>query len=148
MGVAQPNIGVLFHVASIVLGVIIASFGEITFILVGFLFQCGGIVFEAMRLVLVPKLLNGDEYKIDPLVSLYYFASVCAVMNAAVALFLEVPRISMQDVHGIGAPILRANALVAFLLNVSAVFLVSILRNEPSYPGLINFRSAEPLPSS
>jgi len=148
MGVAQPNIGVLFNVAFIVLGVIIASFGEITFILVGFLFQCSGIVFEAMRLVLVQKLLNGDEYKMDPLVSLYYFAPVCAVMNAAVALVLEVPRISMQEVYGVGAPILIANALVAFLLNVSAVFLVSILRNEPSYPELINFRSAEPLPSS
>lgn len=125
MGVAQPNIGVLLNVSFIVLGVVIATFGEITFILIGFLFQCGGIVFEAIRLVLVQKLLNGDEYKMDPLVSLYYFAPVCAVMNGVVALFFEVPYISIQEVYGIGAPILIANAMVAFLLNVSAVFLVS-----------------------
>jgi hypothetical protein len=125
MGIAQPNLGVLFNVSFIVLGVAIATFGEIKFVLTGFLFQCGGIIFEATRLVLVQKLLNGEEYKMDPLVSLYYFAPVCTAMNAIIALFLEVPRISINEVYGIGAPILIANALVAFLLNVSAVFLVS-----------------------
>lgn len=125
MGIAQPNVGVLLNVSCIVLGVVIATFGEIKFVLIGFLFQCAGIVFEAIRLVLVQKLLNGEEYKMDPLVSLYYFAPVCAVMNGMIALFLEVPRISMHEVYGIGVPILIASALVAFLLNVSAVFLVS-----------------------
>jgi hypothetical protein len=132
MGVTQPNLGVLFNVSFIVLGVVIATFGEITFVLIGFLYQCGGIVFEAIRLVLVQKLLNGADYKMDPLVSLYYFAPLCAAMNGVVALFLEVPRISVQEVYGIGAPILIANALVAFLLNVSAVFLVSAPRTRVS----------------
>jgi hypothetical protein len=132
MGIAQPNLGVLFNVSFIVLGVVIATFGEIKFVLTGFLFQCGGIIFEATRLVLVQKLLNGEEYKMDPLVSLYYFAPVCTVMNAIIALFLEVPHISINEVYGVGAPILIANALVAFLLNVSAVFLVSTLPLFPS----------------
>jgi hypothetical protein len=134
MGITQPNLGVFFNVSFIAIGVAIATFGEITFILTRFLFQCGGIVFEAIRLVLVQKLLNGEEYKMDPLVSLYYFAPVCAAMNGMITLFLEVPHISMQEVYGIGAPILIANTLVAFLLNVSAVFLVSILHYEYSYP--------------
>jgi hypothetical protein len=148
MGVAQPNLGVLFNVSFIVLGVIIATYGEITFILIGFLYQCGGIIFEATRLVLVQKLLNGSEYKMDPLVSLYYFAPLCAVMNGVIALFTEVPRISMQDIYAVGAPILIANALVAFLLNVSAVLLVSSLRFQYWHRELTSSRSAEPPPSS
>ncbi len=130
MGVTQPSLGVLFNVSFIVIGVILASLGEITFVLAGFVYQCGGIIFEAMRLVLVQKLLNGAEYKMDPLVSLYYFAPLCAVMNAIVALVWEVPHLTMKEVYAVGAPIFVANALVAFLLNVSAVFLVSDLQSE------------------
>lgn len=129
MGVTPPSLGVLSNVSFIVIGVILASFGEITFVLAGFLFQCGGIIFEAMRLVLVQKLLNGAEYKMDPLLSLYYFAPLCAVMNATVALVWEVPHITMKEVYAVGLPVLFANALIAFLLNVSAVFLVSELQS-------------------
>jgi hypothetical protein len=125
MRVAQPNLGVLFNISFIVLGVVLASFGEITFVLTGFIYQCTAIVFESIRLVLVQKLLNGAEYKMDPLVSLYYFAPVCVVMNCVVALVWEVPAITMEEILAVGAPILIANAMGAFLLNVSAVFLVS-----------------------
>lgn len=49
--VAPPSLTELGKVSFIVLGVMIASFGEIQFVLIGFLYQCGGILFEAMRLV-------------------------------------------------------------------------------------------------
>ena len=126
MGVSQPNLGVLFNISFIVLGVVVASFGEITFVLIGFIYQCAGIAFESTRLVLIQKLLNGDEYKMDPLVSLYYYAPVCAVMNTAIALVMEIPYITKDEISAVGLPILFANALVAFLLNVSAVFLVRV----------------------
>lgn len=124
MGMAPVNLKVLMNVSVIVLGVVIASFGEIKFVLVGFLFQLGGIVFEATRLVMVQRLLSSSEYKMDPMVSLYYFAPICAVMNGAVALFLEVPRVTMDHIYGVGIWVLIANAMVAFLLNVSVVFLI------------------------
>jgi hypothetical protein len=111
-------------VSVIVIGVIIASFGEIQFDLTGFLYQLGGITFEALRLVLVQKLLNSAEYKMDPLVSLYYFAPVCALMNGLTALVTEVPTMSMENIYHIGILTLIANAMIAFLLNVSVVFLV------------------------
>lgn len=41
----------------------------------GFIFQAMGIMFEASRLVAIQKLLHG--LKMDPLVSLYWFAPVC-----------------------------------------------------------------------
>lgn len=114
----------LFNVSFIVLGVVIASFGEIDFVLAGFLYQLAGLIFEALRINLVQTLLNGAEYKMDPLVSLYYFAPVCAVMNTIVALFLEVPQVTMEEFNAVGIPIFIANAGCAFLLNVAVVFLV------------------------
>ncbi|EEP82389.1 Cas4p protein [Uncinocarpus reesii 1704] len=124
LGMAPPNMRVLFNVSFIVLGVIIASFGEIHFVLIGFLFQIGGIAFEATRLVMVQRLLSSAEYKMDPLVSLYYFAPVCAVMNFVVALFVEIPRCGLADIQKAGLITLLANGMVAFLLNVAVVFLI------------------------
>ncbi|OJI99954.1 hypothetical protein ASPVEDRAFT_81544 [Aspergillus versicolor CBS 583.65] len=124
MGMAPVNLKVLTNVAVIVIGVVIASFGEIKFVFIGFLFQIAGIVFEATRLVMVQRLLSSAEYKMDPLVSLYYFAPVCAVMNGVTALFLEVPTLTMGHIYNVGVWTLLANAVVAFLLNVSVVFLI------------------------
>lgn len=127
MGTEKVNQKLLFNVSFIVIGVIIASFGEIKFVLIGFLFQLGGVCFEAMRLVLVQRLLSSAEYKMDPLVSLYYFAPVCATMNFCFAVVFEIPYMSMGDLYHVGLSLLLLNAVIAFALNVSAVFLVSTL---------------------
>jgi len=84
----------------------------------------GGIVFEAIRLIMIQILLSGEGQNMDPLVSLYYYAPVCAVMNAIVALVMEMGTFKMEDIWRVGAFVLLANAGVAFLLNVSSVFLV------------------------
>lgn len=123
-GVAKPNMNVLFNVSFIVIGVILASFGEIEFVMIGFVIQCAGIMFEATRLVMVQRLLNSPDTKMDPLVSLYYFAPVCLAMNTVVALVWEVPKVSMAEVHAVGYHIFLLNAMVAFGLNVSVVFLI------------------------
>ncbi|CEJ58756.1 Putative DMT family organic anion transporter [Penicillium brasilianum] len=123
-GIAPANFKTLGNVAIIVLGVVIASFGEIKFNMLGFLIQCGGIVFEALRLVMVQRLLSSAEFKMDPLVSLYYYAPACAVTNGIVTLFTDVPRMTMNDIYSLGIMTLIANALVAFLLNASVVLLI------------------------
>ncbi|KAI0378453.1 TPT-domain-containing protein [Hypomontagnella monticulosa] len=124
MGLAPPNLKQLANVSAIVVGVMIASFGEIKFVWIGFLYQLGGLMFEAIRLNLVQALLSSAEYKMDPLVSLYYFAPICAVMNGVVALFWEVPNVSMAEVYHVGLFTFFLNGLCAFLLNVSVVFLI------------------------
>ena len=130
---APVNLKVLMNVGIIVLGVVIASFGEIRFVFIGFIFQIGGIIFEATRLVMVQRLLSSAEYKMDPLVSLYYFAPVCAVMNGLTALFLEVPNLTMGHIYNVGIWTLLANAVIAFMLNVSVVFLVSSSPSPTAY---------------
>ena len=75
---------------------------------------------------MVQRLLSSAEFKMDPLVSLYYYAPACAVTNGIVTLFAEAPRLTMGDIYGLGIGTLIANALVAFLLNASVVLLVSL----------------------
>ncbi|KAJ6257104.1 hypothetical protein Dda_7989 [Drechslerella dactyloides] len=124
LGKDRPTTKTFGNVSIIVLGVIIASYGEIKFVLIGFIFQALGVGFEATRLAMVEKLLNSAEYKMDPLVSLYYFAPVCAAMNFVLFLFLEASTISVDDIFRVGPVLLVINALVAFALNVSVVFLI------------------------
>lgn len=125
-GLKEPSMKTFLNVSIIVVGVVLASFGEIQFVLVGFMFQLGGILFEATRLVMMENLLSGTDFKMDPLVSLYYFAPACAVMNGLAGLILEVPKMKLADVYAVGITNLVGNAMVAFLLNVSVVFLVSL----------------------
>lgn len=102
----------------------LATFGEIRFVLSGFAFQMGALVFEAYRLALIQRLLSSDEDKMDPLVSLYYYAPICALMVFIIALFAEVPKITIESIQAVGWWTLTANAAIAFLLNVSSVLLV------------------------
>ncbi|PNY24643.1 sugar phosphate/phosphate translocator [Tolypocladium capitatum] len=124
LGVTQPNLKQFLNVSAIVVGVIIASFGEIHFVTIGVLYQIGGIIFEALRLTMVQRLLSSADFKMDPLVSLYYFAPICAVMNGLVALIWEFPKVSMADVYNVGLFTFFLNGLCAFMLNVSVVFLI------------------------
>ena len=94
------------------------------FDLTGFIYQVTGVMFEATRLVMIQMILSSPDFKMDPLVSLYYYAPVCAVMNAVVSSFTELPVIHLEDIYRVGIITLTANAMVAFLLNVSLVFLV------------------------
>lgn len=131
LGVSSPNLKVFLNVSMIVVGVVIASFGEIEFVVIGVMWQIGGIVFEALRLTMVQRLLSSAEYKMDPLVSMYYFAPVCALMNFVIAVIWELPKVSTEDVYRVGLFTFFLNGLCAFLLNVSVVFLVSFWEKCP-----------------
>lgn len=124
LGVSQPNLKVFLNVSTIVVGVVIASIGEIKFVWIGFIYQMFGIIFEALRLTMVQRLLSSAEFKMDPLVSLYYFAPVCAAMNFVVALFWEIPKVGMDEIYNVGLFTFFLNGMCAFLLNVSVVFLI------------------------
>lgn len=82
--------------------------------------------FEAIRLVMTQVLLSGDGQKMDPMVSLYYYAPVCALMNFVLVWFTEMATFKMEDFVRVGPFILIINASVAFLLNLASLFLVSV----------------------
>ena len=120
----EPDLKKLANVSIIVVGIVLASYGEIAFVLTGFIYQALGITFESIRLVMVQKLLSSAEYKMDPLVSLYYFAPVCAIMNAIVCLLFEGSSLTLSAITNLGFFTLFLNASVAFCLNVAVVFLI------------------------
>jgi len=71
---------------------------------------------------MIQILLHG--LKMDPLVSLHYYAPVCALINLAILPFTE-GLAPFYELARLGPLILLSNAAVAFGLNVAAVFLVS-----------------------
>jgi drug/metabolite transporter (DMT)-like permease len=126
LGLAKPTIGIWLNIIVIVAGVVIASLGEIKFIFSGFMFQMCGLFFEAYRLGLIQRLLSSEENNMDPLVSLYHYAPVCGILVLGVAAVTELPRMTIEDIRGVGMWTLTSNAAVAFFLNVSSVFLVRL----------------------
>ncbi|KAH7318424.1 triose-phosphate transporter family-domain-containing protein [Stachybotrys elegans] len=122
--VADPSLNKFLNILVIVLGVGLSSAGEIDFSMVGFMYQVGGIIFEALRLVMIQVMLSGEGLKMDPLVGLYYYAPVCAVMNFIVAIPTELPKFQVEDMAKAGYGMLLLNAMVAFMLNIASVFLI------------------------
>ncbi|KAL7006547.1 hypothetical protein EMMF5_003968 [Cystobasidiomycetes sp. EMM_F5] len=122
MGLEVPTKRTLVIVLCISSGVALASYGEIDFALSGFICQALGIIFEAARLVAIQKLLHG--LKMDPLVSLYYFAPVCAALNFVLLLTYEGLGPVYSSWSQLGPIILITNAACAFCLNVAVVFLI------------------------
>jgi hypothetical protein len=61
----------------------------------------------------------------DPLVSLHYYAPVCAGINLIFLPFTE-GLAPFYELPKLGAAILLSNASVAFFLNIAAVFLVGV----------------------
>lgn len=102
----------------------VASVGEIRISWIGVWFQIAGLVFESMRVVMIQVLLSDGGEKMDPLVSLYYFAPVCGAMNLVMVWFTELGSFQVADFMRVGPFFLVFNAMVAFGLNVSSVFLV------------------------
>lgn len=119
----EPNRKLAVIVFLISAGVCLASYGELQFVLNGFFIQSAAVIFEASRLVMIQILLQG--MKMDPLVSLHYYAPVCAAINLFFIPFTE----GLEPFYAlttISPWILISNASVAFLLNVAAVFLIGV----------------------
>ncbi|KAI5480059.1 DUF250 domain containing membrane protein [Pseudohyphozyma bogoriensis] len=122
MGLDKFNQRTATVVVAISMGVALAAYGEIDFAFEGFLYQLFGIMFEATRLVAIQKLLQG--LRMDPLVSLYYYAPVCAGLNALLIPVYEGWEPFEVVLERVGAPFLLVNASTAFCLNIAVVFLI------------------------
>lgn len=110
----------------VVVGVAAATVGEGAFNLFGFLLQLAGFFLDALRLVLIKKLLSSRGTKLDPLSGLYYYCPVCVVLllwpvvHFEGSMVLDVLRHASPSLIGI----IVLNGLVAFSVNIS---LLSVL---------------------
>ncbi|KAL8487283.1 hypothetical protein ACS0TY_023819 [Phlomoides rotata] len=103
-------------------GVVISSYGEIHFNIVGTMYQVTGIFAEALRLVLTQVLLQKKGLTLNPITSLYYIAP-CSFMFLFVPWYLlEMPGMEVSQIK-FNFWIFFSNALCALALNFS-IFLV------------------------
>ncbi|KAI1096705.1 TPT-domain-containing protein [Rostrohypoxylon terebratum] len=127
MGVEHPTWSKLGHILLIVLGVAMASAGEIHFSWLGTFFQMTGIVLESIRVISIQSLLSNKGLEMDSFVLLYYYAPVCAIANFFLSLSSEWGTFRWAHVVEVGPWILTSNALVAFLLNIFGILLIGKL---------------------
>lgn len=110
----------------VVVGVAAATVGEGAFNVFGFMLQFVAFLIDALRLVLIKKLLSSHGTKLDPLSGLYYYCPVCIVLLLWPVAHFEGNMVS--DVLRHASPsllcMLVLNGLVAFSVNIS---LLSVL---------------------
>uniref|UniRef100_A0A7N0UCV0 Sugar phosphate transporter domain-containing protein n=1 Tax=Kalanchoe fedtschenkoi TaxID=63787 RepID=A0A7N0UCV0_KALFE len=103
-------------------GVVISSYGEIHFNVVGTAYQVTGIFAEALRLVLTQVLLQKKGLSLNPITSLYYIAPCSFVFLFIPWYYLEKPTFEVAQIQ-FNFWIFFSNALCALALNFS-IFLV------------------------
>ncbi|KAI0598208.1 TPT-domain-containing protein [Biscogniauxia sp. FL1348] len=123
-GVERPTLTTALYTLVIVAGVLVASAGEMHFSWPGLAYQAGGVLFESVRLVMIQHLVSDAGLRMDPLVSLYYYAPVCALANLLVSCLSGWGSFEWRHATDAGLGMLLLNASVAFLLNVSSVLLI------------------------
>lgn len=73
-GTDKLSWAVFMNMLLVSVGVVISSYGEIHFNIIGTLYQVTGILAEALRLVLTQVLLQKKGLALNPITSLYYIA--------------------------------------------------------------------------
>ena len=123
-GMESPTTTEIALVHVICMGVAIASYGELKFSWVGFVFISCGIIAESVRLVLTNYIMN--NLKLDPLSSLYYISPVCMIMIGCCCYHFESHLLPIDRILSTEfIQILLVNGLVAFSLNVAVVYVIS-----------------------
>ncbi|XP_052150233.1 probable sugar phosphate/phosphate translocator At1g48230 [Oryza glaberrima] len=103
-------------------GVVVSSYGEIHFNIIGTLYQVTGIFAEALRLVLTQVLLQKKGLTLNPITSLYYIAPCSFIFLFVPWFLLEKPEMDVSQIQ-FNYWIFFFNAVAAFALNIS-IFLV------------------------
>ncbi|KAM1923147.1 hypothetical protein FF1_021686 [Malus domestica] len=121
-GTDKARCDVFTNMLLVSVGVVISSYGEIHFNVVGTVYQVTGIFAEALRLVLTQVLLQKKGLTLNPITSLYYIAPCSFVFLFVPWLLLEKSAIEYSQIQ-FNFWIFFSNALCALALNFS-IFLV------------------------
>ncbi|KAL2470213.1 putative sugar phosphate/phosphate translocator [Abeliophyllum distichum] len=113
---------VFLNMVLVSVGVVVSSYGEIHFNVIGTVYQVTGIFAEALRLVLTQVLLQKKGLTLNPITSLYYIAPCSFIFLFVPWYFLEKPGMEISQIQ-FNFWIFFSNAVCALLLNFS-IFLV------------------------
>ncbi|XP_054815338.1 probable sugar phosphate/phosphate translocator At3g14410 [Prosopis cineraria] len=104
-------------------GVLVASYGEININWVGVIYQMGGVVGEALRLIFMEIFVKRKGLKLNP-ISVMYYVSPCSALCLFIPwVFLEKTKMEEHGSWNFPPTVLILNCLCTFALNLS-VFLV------------------------
>ncbi|XP_041018634.1 probable sugar phosphate/phosphate translocator At3g17430 [Juglans microcarpa x Juglans regia] len=121
-GTDKLRCDVFLNMLLVSVGVVISSYGEIHFNVLGTAYQVMGMFGEALRLVLTQVLLQKKGLTLNPITSLYYIAPCSFVFLFVPWYFLEKPVMEVSQIQ-FNFWIFFSNALCALALNFS-IFLV------------------------
>ncbi|KAF8017687.1 hypothetical protein BT93_H2779 [Corymbia citriodora subsp. variegata] len=121
-GTDKLRCDVFLNMLVVSIGVVISSYGEIHFNIVGTAYQVTGIFAEALRLVLTQVLLQKKGLTLNPITSLYYIAPCSFVFLFVPWYLLEMQEMEVSQIQ-FNFWIFFSNAICALALNFS-IFLV------------------------
>ncbi|KAB8228039.1 triose-phosphate transporter family-domain-containing protein [Aspergillus alliaceus] len=125
VGVYQFQPRTLVVTCIICLGVILSSYGEVAVSYLGILIQVAAIASEAIRLVQIEVLLSPYGLNANPFTSLFLLTPLAALLCFFFAIVIELPTISIDALLSTSWLALLGSAVLAVLLNISAVFVIA-----------------------
>uniref|UniRef100_A0A0E0EHK5 Sugar phosphate transporter domain-containing protein n=1 Tax=Oryza meridionalis TaxID=40149 RepID=A0A0E0EHK5_9ORYZ len=124
-GLEEMSCKMLAIMSVISVGVIVASVGEITISWVGVVYQMGGVVAEALRLIFIEIFLKKKGVRLN-LISMMYYVSPCSALCLFIPwLFLEKPKMDESASWNFPPFTLFLNCLCTFILNMSVFLVIS-----------------------
>ncbi|KAJ6812618.1 putative sugar phosphate/phosphate translocator [Iris pallida] len=121
-GTDKLRCDVFLNMLLVSVGVVVSSYGEIHFNVIGTVYQVTGIFAEALRLVLTQVFLQKKGLTLNPITSLYYIAPCSFLFLFVPWYLLEKPGMEVSQIQ-FNFWIFFSNALCALALNFS-IFLV------------------------
>ncbi|MCD7467631.1 hypothetical protein HAX54_005174 [Datura stramonium] len=124
-GLEMMSCRMLLIMSVISFGVLVASYGEININWVGVIYQMGGVVGEALRLIFMEILVKRKGLKLNP-ISVMYYVSPCSALCLLVPwIFLEKPKMDEQLAWSFHPLVLTLNCICTFALNLSVFLVIS-----------------------
>ncbi|WMV48950.1 hypothetical protein MTR67_042335 [Solanum verrucosum] len=117
-GLEMMSCRMLLIMSVISFGVLVASYGEININWVGVIYQMGGVVGEALRLIFMEILVKRKGLKLNPV-------SVIALCLLVPWIFLEKPKMDEQLTWTFHPLVLTLNCICTFALNLSVFLVIS-----------------------
>ncbi|KAL2943480.1 hypothetical protein RDABS01_031828 [Bienertia sinuspersici] len=124
-GLELMSCRMLLIMSVISLGVIVASYGEISINWIGVVYQMGGVVGEALRLIFMEIFVKRKGLKLNP-ISVMYYVSPCSALCLFIPwIFLEKPIMDANGLWNFPPLVLILNCLCTFALNLSVFLVIS-----------------------
>ncbi|KAL5716150.1 hypothetical protein ACHQM5_017879 [Ranunculus cassubicifolius] len=124
-GLEVMSLRMLLIMSVISVGVLVASYGEINVNWIGVVYQMGGVVGEALRLIFMEIFVKRKGLKLNPISMMYYVSPCSAICLFIPWIFLEMPKIAENGPWSFQPVVLTLNSLCTFALNLSVFLVIS-----------------------